>query len=100
MTCPGCGGLAQTVDHGEAGFYDVSRKTVKHFLENDRSPFTSENATTHNDAFDRAATAAGSGLEAELQALKEATGTTEAPFTRVTLTDTVSRHRSRFSAAL
>lgn len=30
--CPGCGGLAQTVDPGTAGFYTMKRKVVASFL--------------------------------------------------------------------
>ena len=33
-SCPGCGALTQTVDPNEAGFYTITRKSVKAFISN------------------------------------------------------------------
>lgn len=32
-SCPGCGGLAQTIEAGEAGFYSYKRKAVRSYIE-------------------------------------------------------------------
>lgn len=41
LSCPGCGGLTQWVNRDEAGFYSVSRKSVKAFLLQSRIPNSS-----------------------------------------------------------
>jgi genetic interactor of prohibitins 3, mitochondrial len=56
QSCPGCGGLSQEVETGEAGYYSRSRKAVRNYLRGlDKSDGTKEQPQTSNDELDELA---------------------------------------------
>ncbi len=65
ITCSGCGALNQTVNPGEAGFYSITRKSVKAFIaQNDLSKC--RNHTPEDGVLKSAIETADHGLLREL----------------------------------
>jgi len=66
-SCPGCGALAQTVEPGAAGFYNIKRSVVGSFLQNEPTKGWSTNSETEDQVFSDALANAPEELRESLQ---------------------------------